>query len=88
MTYAVCSWSTGWSSLVSTMSTHLVLSAPGDRRRSLLATLVVASGAVAWAPAAQALTFAESPLFLTGSVKPNVLVAYDNSQSMAWRVLR
>lgn len=33
------------------------------------------------APAA-ALTLAEAPLFLTGTVKPNVLVIYDNSQSM------
>jgi len=31
---------------------------------------------------AQALNFAQSPLFLGSTVKPNVLVVYDNSQSM------
>ncbi len=31
---------------------------------------------------AQTLTFAQAPLFLVSSVKPNVLVVYDNSQSM------
>ncbi|MCK6423515.1 MAG: pilus assembly protein PilY [Burkholderiaceae bacterium] len=30
----------------------------------------------------QSLTLAEAPLFLTSSIKPNVLVIYDNSQSM------
>lgn len=41
--------------------------------------------AVALAPllaAAQTLTFAQSPLFLGTTVKPNVLIVYDNSQSM------
>jgi len=32
--------------------------------------------------AAQAVNFAQSPLFLNTSVKPNVLIIYDNSQSM------
>ena len=39
--------------------------------------LVASSGAMA-----QALNFATSPLFLGSTVKPNVLVVYDNSQSM------
>ena len=48
--------------------------------RCLLAALVP----VALAPgvAAQVLNFATSPLFLGTTVKPNVLVVYDNSQSM------
>jgi type IV pilus assembly protein PilY1 len=37
-----------------------------------------------WAPAGQTLTLADAPLYLSSSVKPNVLVIYDNSQSMEW----
>ncbi|MDT7834246.1 pilus assembly protein [Aquabacterium sp. OR-4] len=40
---------------------------------------------LAWLPpgaSAQALNFAQTPLFLGTTVKPNVLVVYDNSQSM------
>lgn len=40
---------------------------------------------LAWLPlavSAQTLNFAQTPLFLGTSVKPNVLVVYDNSQSM------
>ncbi len=44
-----------------------------------LAVFLAVTGVAA---AAQALTLAEAPLFLTGTVKPNVLVVYDNSQSM------
>ena len=46
--------------------------------------LLVALVPVALSPgvAAQALNFATSPLFLGTTVKPNVLVVYDNSQSM------
>ena len=52
----------------------------GRPLRCLLAALVT----VALPPgvAAQTLNFATSPLFLGTSVKPNVLVVYDNSQSM------
>lgn len=45
---------------------------------ALLALLALSS---AMAPA-QAVNFAQSPLFLNTSVKPNVLIVYDNSQSM------
>jgi type IV pilus assembly protein PilY1 len=53
---------------------------------ALHGALVAAAGAAALlasptAPA-QALNFAESPLFLGTTVRPNVLVVYDNSQSM------
>lgn len=51
-----------------------------SRPRWELLLLAVAVAAVV-APAS-ALTLAEAPLFLTGTVKPNVLVIYDNSQSM------
>ena len=46
---------------------------PGAGLAALLAVLSLPS---------VALTFAEAPLFLSGTVKPNVLVIYDNSQSM------
>ena len=48
---------------------------------SLCAAGVLLSG---WpvATLAQTLTLAQSPLFLATSVKPNVLIVYDNSQSM------
>ena len=53
---------------------------------ALRGALVVAAGAGALlaSPAvhAQALNFAQAPLFLGTTVKPNVLVVYDNSQSM------
>jgi type IV pilus assembly protein PilY1 len=53
---------------------------------ALHGALVAAAGAAALlaaAPArAQTLNFAQSPLFLGSTVKPNVLVVYDNSQSM------
>lgn len=53
---------------------------------ALHGALVAAAGAAALlasptAPA-QTLNFAQSPLFLGTTVKPNVLVVYDNSQSM------
>lgn len=41
--------------------------------------------ALGWLPepaAAQALNLAQTPLFLVSGVKPNVLIVYDNSQSM------
>ena len=66
------------------MNAHLLLpmrrpSMPGRRpAAALLACL-------AWLPlaaGAQTLNFAQTPLFLGTTVKPNVLVVYDNSQSM------
>ena len=49
------------------------------------ALLAATSATALLAPApvlAQGLNFAQSPLFLGSTVKPNVLVVYDNSQSM------
>ena len=62
---------------------------PAITRTTLRATLRRPAGAAAWlallaagSASAQALNFASTPLFLGSSVKPNVLVLYDNSQSM------
>jgi type IV pilus assembly protein PilY1 len=53
---------------------------------ALHGALVAAAGAAALLASphalAQALNFAQAPLFLGTTVKPNVLVVYDNSQSM------
>ena len=48
------------------------------------AAVMLALGLAAWpGPAvAQTINFAQSPLFLGTTVKPNVLVVYDNSESM------
>ncbi len=46
---------------------------------SLLPLLIALAPALA---PAQTISFAQSPLFLGTSVKPNVLIVYDNSQSM------
>ena len=55
-------------------------------KMALHGALVAATGAAALLLSpqvlAQALNFAQSPLFLGTTVKPNVLVVYDNSQSM------
>jgi type IV pilus assembly protein PilY1 len=51
-------------------------------QRCLLAALVTMAVTLPPEVAAQALNFASSPLFLGTSVKPNVLMVYDNSQSM------
>ena len=42
----------------------------------------IVSGLAASAVCGQTLNLAQTPLFLVNSVKPNVLVVYDNSQSM------
>jgi type IV pilus assembly protein PilY1 len=47
-----------------------------------VALLGAAAMLVCQGSGAQTLTFAQSPLFLGSTVKPNVLVVYDNSQSM------
>ena len=55
-------------------------------KKALHSALLAVAGATALLvppPAlAQTLNFAQSPLFLGSTVKPNVLVVYDNSQSM------
>ena len=50
------------------------------RLRRLVALLAALS--VATTASAQTLSFAQTPLYLATTVKPNVLVMYDNSQSM------
>ena len=60
-------------------SSHSPLASAGPLGRAVLATLALLAGPPA---AAQALNFASTPLFLGTTVKPNVLVVYDNSQSM------
>ena len=51
-------------------------------KRALRCAGMIALAAAATGGWAQTLNFATSPLFLGTSVKPNVLVLYDNSQSM------
>ncbi|OYW64502.1 MAG: hypothetical protein B7Z32_07185 [Hydrogenophilales bacterium 12-64-13] len=54
-----------------------------SRIRASLASLLLALGTAVVSPAAQALDIAETPLFLTVSVAPNVIITLDDSGSMA-----
>ena len=53
---------------------------PSPKRCVQVAGLMLALSPLAALP--QTINFSQSPLFLGTTVKPNVLVVYDNSQSM------
>ena len=53
---------------------------PSPKRCVQVAGLMLALSPLAALP--QTISFSQSPLFLGTTVKPNVLVVYDNSQSM------
>jgi type IV pilus assembly protein PilY1 len=55
---------------------------PARRRWPAGTACVIAALLMPLAAAAQRINFAQSPLFLGTTVKPNVLIVYDNSQSM------